>query len=405
MVSEVIKTIEDMEKLYYSSVGSNYLNTGDVTAPFVDFSKTDAPVVTTTTGVYNAVYAASAWVQLNMEANTLGVLPKLPQLTSGWRVITARSTTLGNAGVSETATLPDSTKPTFAEVSTKPKLIPTVFEVGEVQEYIAKNTRDDATADMEVMRQYKAVEHKEEMNVELNTQGGSLAGNNLESVDRVAANYAELSNKESDQSTAYTAGDLDIYSQDRDASASWADGYVSQTATSGTMRALTDALLNSLLSNTLKNGANPNGQFVQTGYSSWSAINQLYDTQVRYNLIGSTGVKVGVNGIQTQQGVNVGMTVATLFNPARPVIQSKDTVSETGGIDRVYMFDTSNPEGFQLPRLSMRILKPTQYFEAGMNQGTPFAVDKFTNKGMYRTIGELICTFFAVQGKIRDLSS
>lgn len=398
MYGEVIKTIEDLEKLYYSRAGQAFLTPDDMLSPFL---QKDAPVITTTTGVYNAVYGAQAWVQLNMEANTVGFLPKTVHKRSGWRMITARASTLGQQGVAETASLPASTKPTFAEVSAKPKLVPTVFQVGEMQEYLAESG-DDAFAKMADMRTYMANEHKEEINVELNYGNGTTAGNNLESMDRVVANYTEVSNKEEDQSTGYTANDLDIYGLDRDADVTANNAYVSQTATSGTMRSLTDGLLNSLLQNTLSRGANPNGQVIQTGYDAWSAINQLYDPQVRYNLIGSAKVQPGVNGIKTMDGSAVGLQVATLFN--KPIILSKDTVAETGGISRIYMIDISNPEGFDLPRLSLRIAKPTQYFEAGMNQGTPFAVNSFSTKGMFRTMGELICTFIRVQGKIRDLN-
>ena len=56
-----------------------------------------------------------------------------------------------------------------------------------------------------------------------------------------------------------------------------------------------------------------------------------------------------------------------------------------------------------LPRLGIDIAKPTQYFEAGMNSGDPFGIDKLANEGMYRTMGELKCRFFKAQGKIRDL--
>lgn len=401
-MTEVIKTIEDMEKLYYSRAGQSFLNPDDLMSPFM--IKSDAPVLTSTTGVYNAVYGAQAWVQLNMEANTLGVLPKFPWNRSGWRVITARTASLPYGGRAETATLPETVKPTFAEVSTKPKLSAVTFEVGEIQEYLATQGGDDAFAAMSDMRTYMSVEHKEDINVQLNTQNGTLAANNNDSVDRVVGSYNEITNDvENDQSTTYTTGDLDIYSQDRDATASWADAYVGISSTSGTVRSLTDSLLNSLLQNTLTNGANPKGQIIQTGYDAWSTINQLYDPQVRYNLIGTAQVQPGVNGIKTMEGTEVGLQVATLFN--KPIILTKDTVAETGGISRVYMLDLSNPEGFDLPRLCYKVAKPSQYFEAGINQGNPFSVDKFSTKGMYRTMGEIICTFFAVQGKIRDLKA
>lgn len=398
----VIKTIMDMEKLYYSRAGQHFLNPDDLLSPFI--TKDDAPVLSTTNGVYNAVFGAQAWVQLNMEANTIGVVPKMPWTRSGWRVISARTASLPYGGRAETATLPETVKPTFAEVSTKPKLSAVTFEVGEVQEYLATQGDDDAYAAMADMRVYMATEHKEDLNAQVNVQGGTPAANNWESMDRVCGSYNERTNaKENDQSTAYSAHDLDIYGLDRDAGATWADAYVGIGPTSGTVRSLTDSLLNSLLQNTLSNGANPNGQIIQTGYDTWSTINQLYDPQVRYNLIGSAQIQPGVNGIKTLKGSEVGLQVATLFN--KPIILSKNTVSETGGISRVYMLDLSNPEGFDLPRLCLKIAKPSQYFEAGINQGTPFAVDKFSNKGMYRTMGEVICCFFAAQGKIRDLKA
>ncbi len=401
-MTEIIRTIEDMEKLYYSRAGQHFLNPDDLLSPFM--TKSDAPVLTTTTGVYNAVYGSQAWIQLNMEANTFGVMPKFPWTKSGWRVITARTASLPYGGRAETATLPETVKPTFQEVSTKPKLSAVTFEVGEVQEYLATQGGDDAFAAMSDMRTYMAVEHKEDINVQLNTANETLAANNNESVDRIVGSYNEITNaKESDQSTSYTAGDLDIYGIDRDGGASWADAYVGISATSGTVRSLTDSLLNALLQNTLSNGANPKGQIIQTGYDSWSTINQLYDPQVRYNLIGTAQVQPGVNGIKTLEGSEVGLQVATLFN--KPIILSKDSVTETGGISRVYMLDLSNPEGFELPRLCYRTAKPTQYFEAGINQGNPFSVNKFSTKGMYRTMGEIICTFFKVQGKLRDLKA
>jgi len=398
MTSNLITTIEDLEKLYYSQNGMNFLAQSDIVAPFL--TKADAPVLSTTTGVYNAVYGSQAWVQLNQEANTFGVLPKLPWTRSGWRVITARSTTLPYGGQAESGALPDTIKPTWAEVSTKPKISAVTFDNSEVQEFLAKSG-DDAIGAMADLRDYFAVEHKEDLNKQLNTENGTLAGYNFESIDRVVSSYSEITNCTQAANGAYTTGDVDIYSQDRDGAAGWTDAYVGHN--SGTDRSLTDTLIQSLVQNTLLYGANPAGQFFQTGYDTWAAINQLYETQVRYNILGETKISVGVNGISSQKGNDVAMSVASILG--RPVIQSKDTVQETGGISRLYLLDISNPEGKDFPRLGLKIAKPTQYFEAGMNTDTPFAVNKFGTEGMYRTMGELICTFFAVQGKLRDLKA
>ena len=48
-------------------------------------------------------------------------------------------------------------------------------------------------------------------------------------------------------------------------------------------------------------------------------------------------------------------------------------------------------------------LKPTEYFEGGIDSGDPFGVGSLGNRGMYRTIGEVGCTFFKGQGKITNL--
>ena len=222
--------------------------------------------------------------------------------------------------------------------------------------------------------------------------------------------YDELSScSENDESTPYTAGDMDPYGaaatsawNDRDAGANTAvDAYVDHN--SSTVRSITDSVLQGVLQNVLANGANPNGQIIQTGYDTWSQINQLYDPQVRYNVMGQARVQPGVNGVKTIEGINVGIQVST-WN-AKPILMSKNTVQDTGGISRFYMLDISNPEGYDLPRLSLKIAKPTQYFEAGINQGTPFAINKFGTEGMYRTMGELNCTFFKAQAKARDLKA
>lgn len=394
----LIRTIEDMEKIYYSRAGMELLRAEDMLAPFV--TKADAPVTTGVTGVYNAVFGVQAWVQLNMEANTFGVLPKVPWGRSGWRVITARSASLPTGGIAEAGALPESTKPTFAQVSTKPKTVVQVFEVSEVQEFLATEADDDAYAAMTDLRTYMATEHKENINTMLNTQNGALASNNFESIDRIVASNSELSNcKENDQTTNYAANDLDIYGLDRDAGASWADAYVNHN--SSVNRSLTDSIIQTVIQNVLANGGNPT--FWQTGYDTWAVINQLYDPSVRYNVLGQATVQPSVNGIKTVEGYGFGVKTATLFG--YPVILSKNTVQDAGGISRLYLLDISNPEGFDLPRLCIKIAKPTQYFEAGMSQGTPFAINKLSNKGMYRTMGELICTFFKAQGKARDLKA
>jgi hypothetical protein len=374
-----INTIEEMENLYYGSAGASMI------------AKADAPVLSSTTGVYNAVYGAQVWSQLNQTANTYGVLPKFSWDRDGWRVITARSASSGG-GVAENATLPDTTKPTFVEVSTKAKMMATTFDVSELHQYTSAQSDNDAFGSMEQMRVLEGNTHAELMNVNLSLDNNTLAGNNIESIDRVVGSYSEIAG------VGQTAGDLDIYSLDRDAAATWSDSYVNHN--SGTDRNLTDALITTTLQNVHENGGDT--QVIVTGVDvTKSTLPGLYDEQVRYNAL-ETGVKVSinVNGISTEEGIGAGAHVSTLYGV--PVIGDKDIEKDT--ISRMYFLDTSDPEGYGRPRIGVKIMKPTQYFESGIDvSGDPFAVNRLGNEGLYRTMGELICHFFGAQGKIRDL--
>jgi hypothetical protein len=402
MGSPYIRTIEDMEALYYKKSGMAILGSDDTVA---NIAKIDAPVLTGTTGVYNPIYGAYAWAQLNLEANAFGVLPKNVWHRSGWRVITTRSAGTGADGRAEAAALPDSVKPVFAQVSTLPKTHADVFEVSEVQEYLAQSGNDDAYGDMASMRRYMAMEHAESINIALLADAGTVAGYNIESLDRIVSNYASLAGDKDGTGAAYDAGDLDPYgpsstSFNRDGGATYLDSVTVYNG--GTLRPLTDDLVREVMYKTAQNGAKSMMWF--TGHDTSNDIAGLYQSQVRY--MGETMIKPSVNGIQTldgKEGISGGLRVATLYQ--YPVIVSKNTLLDTAsGKSRLFLLDSSNPEGFDLPRLSIKIAKPTQYFEAGINAGTPFAVNKFTDKGLYRTMGELICTFFKAQGKITNLA-
>lgn len=370
-----IRTIQDMERLYYDEEFNSYI------------TKVDAPVLSTTTGVYNAIYGAQVWAQINQEANVWGVLPKTPWQRSGWRVLTTRAGTTADGGVAENATLPDTIKPLFLEVSTKPKTVAHTFDVSEIQDFLA-TSGDDAIGDMEFMRVVIGNKHREALNQQLLVDFDTLAGDALESIDRVTGSDNE------ETSLSYTAGDADIYGIDRSAN-SWSDG--SSDHNSGTDRVITDKLIRNRINTIAENGGNTT--IIITGYDTLTSIQGLYDSQVRYNPLGETTVKISVNGIETADGINAGIKLATLYGI--PLILSKDVTKDT--ISRIYFLDTSDPEGFGTPRLGIDVAKPTQYFEAGMNKGDPFGINKFGNEGMFRTMGELKCRFFAAQGKIRDL--
>ncbi len=375
-----IQTIQDLERLYYATpfFGS---------AGFMQ--KSDAPMLSTTTGVYNAIYGAKVWVNLNMEANAFGMIKKVPWVKSGWRLITGRGSATVSGGVAENGALPDTIKPTFIEKSTKPKTVAHAFNESEVMQFLG--TVDDSLGDvMATLREYFAKEHGEHINKmllgDVSAQAASATGDmaagdklNIESLDRVIS-----SDSEEDAFGGDHAGWFDIYDCDRDSGTSY-DAIVSHN--SGTDRNLSLTMLDSIFTNVWTAGGQP--KVIMTGYDSLMAIQQLLQSQQRF--MGEKQVTPSVNGIKGIEGINAGFKVAT-YNGV-PIIPSKDTAQDT--LSRIYAMDTDY--------LEMRIAKPTQYFESGIESGDPFGINKLGQEGLYRTMGEIICTWFGVQAKVRDL--
>lgn len=395
MLSDQIRTISDLEKLYYTPAGVRYLNASDLTAP-MEIMKTAGTITTSVSGYYNAIYGKYAWANLNMEANLYGALPKSVWGRSGARIITARANTLPTAGVAQDGSLPSAVYPTVETFSYTPKTAAgQVFEVTEIHNELGAGGQNDTYMTMADSRDYYGNEHLEDINVMLNTQNGTLASNKFEPIDRVVASYSEITNCTDSANAIYTAGDLDIYGLDRDSVTTY-DGYVDHN--SGTDRAVTDPIIQGLYRNVQQNGGRPDlSGFFYTGLDTQVKINGLYDPQLRF--MGVSYVQPSVNGIKTLPpgGISVGTMVSTFLG--LPVITSKNAVQDT--VSRLYLLDTSNPEGFDHSRLEIGILKPTQYFETGFENA--LLLGKLNNRGMYRTVGELRCRFFAAQGKVRDL--
>ncbi len=352
------------------------------------FTKADADVTTGVTGVYNAIYGANAWIQANHEANAFGVLPKYAATKTGWRVITADAGSAADGGVAENGVIPDTTKPTYLEISAVPKTVAHSFSASEVQDAISE-AGDDTTGTMPHLRNYFSSKHKLALNQQLLRDVDSTADTRMESIDRVVSSNAEVDN------IGLNAGDADIYGLDRDAAAAWHDAVVDDN--SGVDRDLTDNLLLDLQDNTFEAGAN--STFWLTGTDTYASIQALFEPQVRYQVLGSTKAQLTMNGIQTPEGIEVGITVSQLHG--KPLIISASTQKDV--ISRIYLLDTSDPEGFGISRLGIRVHRPTQYFENGIANGDPFGINRFGDEGVYRTMAELIAKRFDVQGKIRDL--
>jgi hypothetical protein len=333
--------------------------------------KADAPVISSTTGVYNRIYGKMVWELLNNVAKTFSVLPKVPLNNTGFRVITARAQTLGTGGQAENAALPETVKPTWALGSISLKEVVHTFDMSNRMQLL--DDGNDDTIGFDHLREYMAKEHVAHLNKMLLADADTVAGNNIESIDRVCSSQSE-------ESALLTAGDADIYGFDRSASTAF-DAYVSHN--SGTDRDLTEAQVRTMIDSIDENcGERPT--VIITGFDTAARLDGLVNTQTRYETL---RVSVGVNGIQTAAGNDVGLRVASF--DGIPVIRDKDVVKDT--ISRIYALNTNY--------LQFATKLPTQYFESQ----NFFETGKLGKEGMYYTAGELVCTRFNAQGKVRDL--
>ena len=391
-----ILTAKDLELFYSGIPGHPFLSIGDI----VTIMKATGAVTTELTPeFFNAVYGAQIWYQINMEANAFAAIPKTTWPRTGWRVIKSLSTTADTIGISQTGALPSAVRPEVEVVKTAPKVEALTFEVSEVIEELAAMSADDIWGNVDQIRMYYGVEFTKLLNKQLlykaigngANSSESSAGYKLESIDRIVSGYSE-STINADGSGAIGSA-VDVYGIDRHSAESWADAVVLHN--NGSLRSLTDDLIRELIAKTTTKGAHPT--FYLTGYDTYAAINGLYMTFTRYMPMSETAVQFGVEGVKTASGADVGIKVAALYGI--PIIQAVDTPADDGGLQRIYLLDTSDYEGNGLPRLAISVVRPIEYFET---RDYPL-LNKFVIKGVYRFVGETIARGLAYQGKIRDI--
>ena len=401
-----IRTIDELEAQYYGH-NRNLLR------------KADAPSTTSTAGMFNAIFGAYAWAQLNLEANAFGILPKYPWDKSGWRVITAKptlnttnaNTTLG--GTSEGGLIAETIKPTVAELDVKPKTAQLPFSASEVMEWLSTHSKDDIWGGLGSLRLYMAVQHKELINQALLNDvatdaaaaSANFAGtNDFESLDRIISSDAEEDSQGGTYTDYYDPWKATTSAIDRDSGTTYDATVESASGTLGTDGVLTDDVIRTHLRKIrIAAGKDPN--VFLGSHEVYSEIQGLYLPQVRVaNPYGEKIVQVDVNGIKTFDGTGVGIHVNSLYGI--PFVPTKDAPT-TGGteVGRLFALDTSDAEGFGYPRLGIQVAIPTEYYEATRRTpGYPFInSNTLVEKALFRTMGETVCRHFKSQGKIRDI--
>ena len=392
------------------------------------------------TALYNMVYGQKVWSMINQEINPLSILPKKPYTSSGWRVMTARpqggsaaafsvNATTGNAqgnaspdgdlvgGVGENELL-DSTSlealaPEYTTLYMNPKIVAHMFDYSELAAEMAKI--DDGVGDLRALiREDMGKFHAESqskmvvMPLELydNLGGDTSSGlirQNYTSLMKIVSNFTEASflyrlsgvgsgshaNIDADATTLYgnTSRASGGATSFMDAVVNFGGDYQSADA-----RNLTLSILNSVIQDLRLNGGTP--KVILTGYDTIQTIADLLQSQERF--MDSKEIIPSHNGVKGVKGAEVGFRVATYYDI--PMIPAKDmpsTGANASCISDMLFLDTDH--------IWFATMKPTQYFEDGINHGNPFGVGMLGNRGLYRTMGEIGCTFFKGQAKITNI--
>ena len=403
--------------------------------------------------LYNLVYGKKVWSMLNQEVNALAMLPKRPYTSSGWRIMTDRPSggsasifdtipsgdgtaagAIGGAkpridnlgGVVENARLGTELKsmaPSYTTLFTSPKTVAHMFEFSELALEMAKI--DDGVGDLRALiREDMGKHHAEVQNKMLlmplenydqqDAQGTPVIIDvtaNYTSLMKVVSSSAELHDMQAasmvDKSTGTVLVDqlVSLYGSTGTnsrqlasgaANPSFMDSQVDYGASygSGDARPLTLTIINAMLRSLRENGGSP--KVILTGYDTIQHLGDLLQSQERFldrkEIIPTHG---GVRGVK---GTEVGFRVATYYDI--PLIPCKDmpkTGLGTNKLSDLLILDTDH--------LWLSVLKPTQYYEDGIDNGNPFGVGTLGNQAMYRTIAETGCSFFKGQGKITNVTS
>jgi len=408
-MSGYFKTIGDLERATYGMGGDNLLKATGATSGIHAVHNLTSQGGDAT--LHNLIYGQKVWSMINREINALSILPKKPWKSSGWRIMKERalggtadtftvtdSDTLGGTAENESLSNITNIKPVFENLHVSPKTIAHTFEISEIAQLMAG--LDDGLGDLiSSYREEVGVSHAEAMNkmilqdltttagVGLGASGHSNELNNLESLYRIVATFAETDALSSDYAGGDSTSKNAIYGVSRHATdMAFLESYVDSN--SGTERNLTVNILNTAIRNLMARGGEP--KVILTGYDTIQTLGELLQAQERF--MGRTEITPTHNGIKGVEGREMGFRVATYHDI--PIIPVKDMPNGGAGVSDMLILDTDH--------LFLCTLKPTEYFEGGINADV-FGHGKLGHRGLYRTVAETVCTYFRGQGKILDL--
>ena len=340
----------------------------------------------------NTLYGAKVFSQLNTKSEVFKLLKKEPWTQSGWRVMTGRHAQTN--GIAEGAALGTTDQPDLVEVKANIAEVVTVWEVTTKAELLSES--DDGLGNLAAfLRKEHAEAHAYYIDAMLLSDSdtpSTVAGgaSDFESLDRVTLSQAA---SVALNGSSVTDGDMwEVGNDGIDRSGmTWADAYVSHA--SGSERALTLAMLDAAISNSLEQGVNYSDLIILTGYDTYQDIKQLMqvgsNATWNYNL--AQGGGNNLNGVAGEAGLAFDSRVGSY--DGIPIFLSQHVISDADSASRLYLLDMAN--------LAFRVAAPTTYVDS-----TNIAVTQTLSKDFaFLTAGNLICYKFKTQGSIRDIDA
>ncbi|MEE9446244.1 MAG: hypothetical protein V3V19_11335 [Cocleimonas sp.] len=354
------RTTKDLLATYYPHTDSNYLTW---------LSKADDPITSTEAGFVNIVYGSRLWQTQDLSANILTVFPHAPWAMSGWNYAVDRHATGG--GQTEGAVLPDTDYQTPEKYNNVPKEIVHTYEE-TLKAQLLSRTGDDNIPGIESQRPLVKSEHMRDIDSYLTQDFNTLAGVNVESLDRLTATTALR------VAVSYDDGDEDIFGIDKSASTDL-DPYVDHNSDVDRDFSFDDIDTALAATRRYRQGDMTGGQFVLiTGPNMLERMNQEAGSKQRF--VGSerqvSKWAGGFNGMYTVGKEEGGYALASYRD--YPIIE--DTTVTTDTLERIYGIYLSATVGTFL-----KDLLPTTLFASN----DYIDLDAFKNKEALLSILEL----------------
>ena len=348
-------------------------------------------------GAFNTMFGAKVFNQLNTKSEVFKLLKKEAWTQSGFRALTARHAT--TAGVAEGGAFPETDHPELKEITLTLKEIVTPWQMSSKAEILSE--ADDGLGNLAAfMRKEQGEAHAfflDDMltkSVELDSDGSAssdgvgTAGVNLESLDRVTATLAYMTDGQN-PSGGTLPGSVDMYGLDINTHSFFDAGHTHFTD-DGTNDALALDNLDTMIAALLENGANYNSLVILTGYDTYQnlkALMQGTNGAFKFDLAGAAAANQ--NGVTGEAGFNFDSRVGAY--DGIPIFLSQHVPKDDAS--RLYMLD--------MDHLALRIAAPTTYVD-----NTNLAVRQVLSREYaFITAGELVAYRRDTSGSIRDLTA